>query len=78
MGYNGFGLQKWIYTQKPRKAFEQARTNTSAGMSEASVQHAREKVDAHFQRARQSRKVARVTLIIIGALLLVLLYLIII
>ncbi|MBX2897761.1 MAG: hypothetical protein KF763_20130 [Cyclobacteriaceae bacterium] len=22
MGYMGFGLQKWIYTQKPRKGFD--------------------------------------------------------
>jgi hypothetical protein len=27
MGYMGFGLQKWIYTQKPRKIFNKLKDN---------------------------------------------------
>lgn len=27
MGYMGFGLQKWIYTQKPRKIFNKLKAN---------------------------------------------------
>ena len=32
MGYMGFGMQKWIYTQKPRKYF--SRTRKRAGNSD--------------------------------------------
>ena len=32
MGYMGFGLQKWIYTQKPRKAFSRDRKNIGDGI----------------------------------------------
>jgi hypothetical protein len=27
MGYMGFGMQKWIYTQKPRKVFENSKNH---------------------------------------------------
>ena len=30
MGYMGFGMQKWIYTKRPRKTFEGIRKDTFA------------------------------------------------
>lgn len=74
MGYMGFGLQKWIYTQKPRKAFENKSVYSSPGKNPETIKRTRQKVDAYFTDAKRKQKIALACLILIGLLLIMIGY----
>ena len=68
MGYMGSGLQRWIYTQRPRKFFSKERTNpgssfdigadsgTKVAGRAGDKKAARERVDRYFEQSRLARE----------------------
>ena len=70
----GFGLQKWIYTQKPRKAFDNKSVYSSPGKNPETIKRTRQKIDAYFADVEKKQKVALACLIFIGLLLIMFAY----
>lgn len=81
MGYMGLGLQRWVYSQKPRKFFSKDRTNPGSSFdigsdSGAKVagragdpKEARKRVNRYFELSRQARAIGSVVLAAIALLL---------
>lgn len=81
MGYMGSGLQRWIYTQRPRKFFGKDRTNpgnsfdigTDSGTKVAgragNPRDARKRVREYFQQSRRARYISLMTLLGIAMML---------
>ncbi|MCB0550658.1 MAG: hypothetical protein KDD19_24015 [Phaeodactylibacter sp.] len=75
MGYMGSGLQRWIYTQRPRKFFSKERTNpgnsfdigadsgTKVAGRAGKPSEARKRVNEYFERNRQARYISLMALL---------------
>lgn len=69
MGYMGSGLQRWIYTQRPRKFFSKSRTSPGSSFDigaggdtkiagrAGDKKAARERVNRYFKMSRLSREI---------------------
>jgi tetratricopeptide (TPR) repeat protein len=85
MGYMGFGMQRWIYNQKPRKAFSNTSKSGKIDIGQdkslpsvhaGSAKAARKKVDNYFAKAHRAKRIALLAGILVLALLMAIGYMI--